>query len=323
MNLKKLTLLTLAEIIFFAIIILGLIFVRIETKSYVDKVQLISPQLASLKENLAGNNLSAESQVQLTDILNQVDSVTGKVFLLNNILLPIAYIIISIIFQLIYWKLAANTNYKRIFIPIVIQTILLLFTAYFGLNFISYLLMISGSFTDIIYFILTSILLTLSTLFNFYYFATNKPAKEILNIWANVKKVLPEIKFLFINYYFSLLIQYAIAVIITIFLYNAILYLINILFTLFILFNLIILISAIDLYHYSTNPETRIFLEFFFNIPILMFFFLILITLAILSYVFIQVKIAITAPLILLAIFSLFANMHRIYIINKIRNVSK
>lgn len=247
MDLKKLALLTVTEVVFFALIILTLVFVRYQSEIYLNQVDSLSPQLELLKADLQANNVTEQNQLKMDALLTELSKISDKSLRLNDIYLPLFFIIASILFQIIYWKLAENTHFKKIILPVFIQSIIFLITTFFLLNTINYLLYFEGSNLNIYYLLIASIFLVISTLFNFFYFSANKSVKMTIK-------------------------------------------------------------------HFFSNT-----LHLWLNIPILMLFFLIPITFSILVYVFSQVNISIIPPIVLIIIFSLAANIHRIYLIDKIQ----
>lgn len=245
MNLKKLLYLSIIEIIFFALIITALIFVRYQQKIYIDELQLKTPEIARIQEDLQKNNITGQNQESLQQTVLEVEKITNKSLLMTKCILPAIFILLFILFQIIYWHFAVKTPWKRIILPAIIQAALVLIISSLLLDFLSYLLYGEGT-QNPIYLILVFILLILVTLFNFYYFIAEQPFLLTLR------------KFLF--------------------------------------------------------SELKIWLNIIATFVLLG----ITIFLTIITYVFTQVDLSITAPVILLIVFIIFANIQRIYLIDKL-----
>ncbi len=245
MDLKKLIYLTIIEIIFFALIVLALVFVRYQQEIYINELQVFSPDVAKLQSDIQQNNLTAENQASLQKTLDEVGNITNKSLLLTRYLLPIFFIVLFVLFQIIYWYFAVKTPWQRIILPAFLQAILALLAASLTIDLMGYF--VYGEYTSMLYLLIPiSILLILITLFNFHYFVADQPFKFTFK------------KFLFSD------------------------------------------------------------LKIWFNIFVTMALLGFIIFFSIVVYLFTQVGISLTAPIILLLVFIVFANIQRVYLIDKL-----
>lgn len=245
MDLKKLSYLAIIEIIFFALIILALVFVRNQQEIYINELQAFSPDVAKLQADIQQNNLTAENQIFLQKTIDEVGNIASKSLLLTRYLLPVFFIALFILFQIVYWYFAVKTPWQRIIFPALLQAVLALLAAVFAIDLMSYLLY--GEYTSMIYILIpVSILLVLITLFNFHYFIAEQPFKLTFR------------KFLF--------------------------------------------------------SDLKIWFNIFVTMAILGF----IIFFSIVIYVFTQVNLPLTPPIVLLLVFIIFANIQRVYLIDRL-----
>lgn len=245
MDLKKLAYLTIIEMIFFALIILALVFVRNQQEIYINDLQAYSPDVAKLQEDIQKNNLTEENQITLQKTLDEVGKITNKSLLLTRYLLPAFFILMFVLFQIVYWDFAVKTPWKRVILPASLQAVLALLAASLSIDLMAYVLY--GEYTPMIYLLIPLfIAFVLITLFNFHYFIAEQPFKLTLK------------KFMFSE------------------------------------------------------------LKIWFNILVTLLLLSFTIFFSIMVYLFVEVKISLIAPIVLLLVFIIFANIQRVYLIDKL-----
>lgn len=183
MDLKKLFLLVAIEVLFFSVIISGLVFERYEAKNYLEETQKYAPDLLIAKEELeSGEPINYDKQLELEYMIKKINDVGRKSNILDYVFVPFVIILSFVLFQVFYWKIAAKTKAKRIIIPSLMQAVLFLIATYFAVDLVTYLLFIEGTLKSLSYFLIFSVLLMLVTLFNFFYFCNTQSIKNTFKI---------------------------------------------------------------------------------------------------------------------------------------------
>ena len=136
-NKKKLVLTTLLEVIFTALLIILLVFIREGSLNYLNEIQSYSQDLG-LTQDMLSQNLTSYNKDQLALTINNFDAVLDKALLLLKIILPISIFILAFIFYFIIWKITTNVSLKRFAQYSIIPLISLLSTIFFLLNYIAY-----------------------------------------------------------------------------------------------------------------------------------------------------------------------------------------
>lgn len=165
------------DLIFAALLISLLLFVRLQTKEYFEQVQGFSQEIASLEEELAGE-ASPEEIARATDRLDTIDGILTRSLLLNTLLLPLLLFVFWIVFQGGIWKLSTHVSFTKFTLASIIPMILFFIFVLYFLDYLSYVM-----FNDTVASLgmLLLILLTLTVSAYFFLVIILKPQLSLKN----------------------------------------------------------------------------------------------------------------------------------------------
>jgi len=188
------------EIIFTIIVIYLLFYSRDKTRNYLLDIQEASPELNKLQEDLGKQSLTTYDQENVQKKLDEVENTLDKAIILNQVIVPVIILILSLIFYSLLWKISSGIYLKKFLIYSIFPLLLFFFSAVQFLNYLAYVYLQLGS-NNIILLIVSVILLIILYYFSLVLFSKNVKFKQSIGFAVkNFKRlILTYILVLFAN----------------------------------------------------------------------------------------------------------------------------
>lgn len=204
---KKFFLAFIIELVFVIILISLLFYARDKTRNYLLEIQEFTPELSQLQENLGKESLTSYDKEAVQDRLDSVEKTLDKAILLNQVIIPVILIIISLIFYSFVWKLSSRVSIRNFLIYSIIPLLLFFFSIAQFLNYLAYVYLQLGS-NNIILLVVSVVFLLIAYYFSLVLLSKNEKFKQSINFAVkNFKKLIsPYILMLLTNFIFLFLI---------------------------------------------------------------------------------------------------------------------
>ncbi len=142
---KKLVLTLFLEIVFTIIVIYLLFYSRDKTRSYLLEVQEFSKDIPKIQEELGKQSLTTYDSNNIQSKLDDVEKVLDKAIILNQVIIPLVLLLLSVIFYSLIWKLSSSIEIKYFIIYSLLPLLLLFFAIIQFLNYLSFLYLEIGN----------------------------------------------------------------------------------------------------------------------------------------------------------------------------------
>ncbi|HLC86420.1 MAG TPA: hypothetical protein VJG30_03985 [Candidatus Nanoarchaeia archaeon] len=174
---KKLLFTFLIELLFAVILISLLFYARDKTRNYLIEVQEFTPELSQLQENLGKESLTSYNKEEVQNRLDTVEKTLDKAILLNQVIIPIVLLVLSLIFYSLLWKISSGISIKNFFVYSILPLLLFFFSIVQFLNYLAFVYLDLGS-NNIILLVVSVVLLLISYYFLLVLLSRNSKFKQ-------------------------------------------------------------------------------------------------------------------------------------------------